>query len=162
AQAELLETVYERAGIDPARVPYVEAHGTGTRAGDPVELEALGRVLGRGRAAEHPLVVGSVKSVIGHTEAAAGMAGVVKTLLALEHGRIPSNLHLRNPSDAIAWDDLQVRVPTSPMPWPEGAPRVAGISSFGITGTNAHAIVAAAPEVADDEAAPEAEAGPAV
>lgn len=168
AQAALLETVYDRAGVKAAQVPYVEAHGTGTRAGDPVELEALGRVLGRGREAGHPLVVGSVKSVIGHTEAAAGMAGLIKTLLALEHGQIPPNLHLRTPSDAIRWDDFQVRIPTSPIPWPEDAPRVAGISSFGITGTNAHAIVAAASEVEPssfagfDPVGAETEAGPAV
>src|SRR5690606_5624753 len=136
AQAELLETVYGGSGIDAASVPYVEAHGTGTKAGDPVELSALGRVLGRGRPADRPLIVGSVKSVIGHTEAAAGMAGLIKTLLALEHRRIPANLHLDTPNQAIDWDGVQVRVPTASTPWPDGAPLVAGISSFGITGTN--------------------------
>jgi acyl transferase domain-containing protein/acyl carrier protein len=147
AQAELLSAVYERAGLDPATVPYVEAHGTGTRAGDPVELEALGRVLGRDR--RTPLLVGSVKTNIGHTEACAGMAGLIKTLLALEHGRIPGNLHLRTPNETIAWNDLRVEIPTSMRAWPEGAPRIAGVSSFGITGTNGHAVLAAA-EFAED------------
>lgn len=141
AQAELLETVYARADIDPSTVPYVEAHGTGTRAGDPVELSALGRVLGNNRST--PLVVGSVKTNIGHTEACAGMAGLIKTLLALEHRRIPANLHLRTPNATIAWGDLHVEIPTVARDWPEGAPLVAGVSSFGITGTNAHVVVAA-------------------
>ena len=145
AQAELLATVYERAGVDPSTVPYVEAHGTGTRAGDPVELSALGRVLGGDRST--PLIVGSVKTNIGHTEACAGMAGLIKTLLALQHRRIPANLHLRTPNATIAWGDLQVEIPIASRPWPDGAPRVAGVSSFGITGTNAHAVVAAADEI---------------
>lgn len=141
AQAELLETVYDRAGVDPSTVPYVEAHGTGTRAGDPVELSALGRVLGKDR--RTPLIVGSVKTNIGHTEACAGMAGLIKTLLALEHRRIPANLHLRTPNATIAWGDLKVEIPTIARDWPADAPLVAGVSSFGITGTNAHAVVAA-------------------
>jgi acyl transferase domain-containing protein/acyl carrier protein len=146
AQAELLETVYARAGVDPSTVPYVEAHGTGTRAGDPVELTALGSVLGAGRNPESPLLVGSVKTNIGHTEAAAGMAGLIKTLLALEHRRIPRNLHLHQPHEGIGWADLNVEVPRETRTWPEGAPLVAGVSSFGITGTNAHAVLGAAPE----------------
>lgn len=146
AQTELLDTVYARAGIDPASVPYVEAHGTGTRAGDPVELEALGRALCRGRPGDKPLMVGSVKTNIGHTEAAAGMAGLVKTLLALQHRTIPGSLHLDEANPAIPWDDVPVTIPQRATPWPEGAPAVAGVSSFGITGTNAHVVVAAAPE----------------
>ena len=149
AQAALLEQVYTAAGVDPATVPYVEAHGTGTRAGDPVELEALGRVLGHGRNG-YPLLVGSVKTNIGHTEAAAGMAGLIKTLLALEHRRIPANLHLRERHEEIRWDDLRVEIPVQPRDWPVDAPLYAGVSSFGITGTNAHAVIAAAPEVASE------------
>ena len=149
AQAALLEQVYTAAGVDPATVPYVEAHGTGTRAGDPVELEALGRVLGHGRNGS-PLLVGSVKTNIGHTEAAAGMAGLIKTLLALEHRRIPANLHLRERHEEIRWDDLRVEIPVQPRDWPVDAPLYAGVSSFGITGTNAHAVIAAAPEVASE------------
>ena len=151
AQAALLEQVYAAAGVDPASVPYVEAHGTGTRAGDPVEVEALGRVLGKDRPGA-PLLVGSVKTNIGHTEAAAGMAGLIKTLLALEHRRIPANLHLREKHEAIRWDELHVEVPTAARDWPAGAPLYAGVSSFGITGTNAHAVVAAAPRRTEETA----------
>src|SRR5690606_15590647 len=162
AQAELLETVYARAGVEPAEVTYVEAHGTGTRAGDPVELEALGRVLGRARPGDRPLYVGSVKTVIGHTEAAAGMAGLIKTLLALEHGRIPANLHLRHPNEAIDWGDLRVEIPRQARDWPADSPLVAGVSSFGITGTNAHAVLAAPAEVGFEGRAASARSGPGV
>lgn len=144
AQRELLETVYGRAGIDPGDLAYVEAHGTGTRAGDPVEMQALGEVLGRGRPADRPLLVGSVKSNIGHTEACAGLAGLIKAVLAVERGWIPASLHCTEPNPAIPWSRLGVAVARTATPWPDDAPRVAGVSSFGITGTNAHAVVAAA------------------
>ncbi len=149
-QAELLADVYGRAGVDPATVPYVEAHGTGTRAGDPVELEAFGRIHGRGRRADQPLMVGSVKSVIGHTEAAAGMAGLIKTLAVLEHRRIPANLHLRTPNDAIDWDGWTIEIPVEPTEWPDGAPLVAGVNSLGITGTNAHVVLAGVDRAGSD------------
>lgn len=143
AQRELLETVYARAGVDPTSVPYVEAHGTGTKAGDPVELESLGTVLGRDRPDGNRLLVGSVKSNIGHTEACAGLAGLIKTVMVLERGWIPASLHFQEPNPNIPWDGLSLAIPPSGRPWPDGAPRVAGVSSFGITGTNAHAILTA-------------------
>ncbi len=143
AQRELLEAVYRRSGVDPAVVPYVEAHGTGTKAGDPAELSALGAVLGKRRPPGQPLLVGSVKTNIGHTEATAGLAGLIKTLLSLEHGWIPASLHLDEPNPAIPWGELSITVPSEGRAWPAGERRIAGVSSFGITGTNAHAIVAA-------------------
>jgi len=153
AQAELLETVWSRSDVPAGDVPYVEAHGTGTRVGDPVELSAIGRVLGSGRSPARPLRVGSVKSNMGHTEACAGLAGLFKVVLALEHRTIPASLHLTNPNPDVAWAETGLTIPTAPTPWPEDAPLVAGVSSFGITGTNAHAIVAApAPEAHSDVA----------
>ena len=146
AQAELLETVWMRSAVSADRVPYVEAHGTGTRVGDPVELGALGSVLGMGRAPDRPLMVGSVKSNMGHTEACAGMAGLFKTVLAIEHGVIPANLHLQTPNPEVEWSELGIAIPTDATPWPADSPRIAGVSSFGITGTNAHAVVAAREE----------------
>jgi acyl transferase domain-containing protein len=143
AQAALLRTVYADAGVDPAGVTYVEAHGTGTRAGDPVELGALGEVLGQGRPAERPLLVGSVKTNVGHTEACAGLTGLLKTMLALEHGCVPASLHLREPNPAIPWAELGVAIPRALTPWPADAPALAGVTALGITGTNAHVIVAA-------------------
>jgi acyl transferase domain-containing protein len=144
AQAELLRTVYRSAGVAPGAVPYVEAHGTGTEAGDPTELKGLGSVLGAARPRQRPLMVGSIKTNIGHTEACAGLAGLIKTTLVLEHGVIPANLHLQEPSSKIDWRELNVSVPQMAVPWPADELRLAGVSSFGITGTNAHAILAAA------------------
>ncbi len=147
-QEEMLRRAYRAAEVDPAAVQYVEAHGTGTIAGDPVELSALGAVLGQGRDSARPLAVGSVKTNIGHTEGAAGLAGLIKVALALEHRLIPASLHFETPSPAIAWDRLPLYIPTSNEPWPatEGPP-TAGVSSFGISGTNAHVVLEAAPAV---------------
>lgn len=141
SQEALLTTAWERSGLDPSRVPYVEAHGTGTRAGDPVEVGALGAVLGKGRPTERPLLVGSVKSNIGHTEACAGLAGVIKAVLALEEGEIPPSLGSRPSNPEIDFEGLRVEVVDRLRPWPEGAPRWAGVNSFGITGTNAHVVL---------------------
>jgi myxalamid-type polyketide synthase MxaE and MxaD len=148
-QEDLLRRAYRAAGIAPADVDYVEVHGTGTIAGDPVELNALASVLGEGRAADRPLVVGSIKTNVGHTEGAAGVAGMIKTILALEHGAIPASLHLHTPNPDLAWDRLPVVVQTRLGPWPStGRPRRAGVSSFGIAGTNAHVVLEAAPPAA--------------
>jgi acyl transferase domain-containing protein len=143
AQEEVITDALERAGIDPADVNYVEAHGTGTRLGDGVELTALAAALGTGRPAHRPLLVGSVKTNIGHLEAAAGIAGLIKTVLALDHSTIPSHLHMREPNTQVDWDKLGVRVTTTPHPWSatSGRTRVAGVSAFGFTGTNAHVIL---------------------
>ncbi|MFI0942731.1 type I polyketide synthase [Streptomyces sp. NPDC021020] len=145
-QREVVRRAYENAGVDPADVDYVEAHGTGTVAGDPVELEALGDVLGAGRPADRPALVGSVKTNIGHAEAAAGIAGLIKAVLCLEHGEVPPSLHLHDPNPAVPWDRLPVSVPTAVTPLPDrGRPALAGVSSFGFSGTNAHLVLEAAP-----------------
>lgn len=124
---------------------YVEAHGTGTPLGDPIELQALARAYG-GRDDEHPLRVGSVKTHIGHLEAAAGIAGFIKTVLSVHHGVIPGNAHFRNASSRIPWSELAVRVERKPSPWPVGpTQRSAAVSSFGFTGTNAHVVLREAP-----------------
>jgi len=144
-QEELLRAAYRDAGVSPGLVAYVEAHGTGTRVGDPVELGALNTVLGEGRPAGLPLVVGSVKTNIGHTEAAAGVAGLMKAALALYHGRIPPSLHCREPNPDVEWAALPIRVARAGESWPGGGPCVAGVSSFGIAGSNAHVVLEAAP-----------------
>jgi myxalamid-type polyketide synthase MxaE and MxaD len=142
AQRAVLEEAYRRAGISPGDVQYVEAHGTATRLGDPIEVRALGTVLSRGRAHGSTCSLGSVKSNIGHTEAAAGVAGVIKTALALRHGVIPPSLNFVTPNPLIPFADLPFRVQTEAGPWPvEGARRIAGVSAFGFGGTNAHVVL---------------------
>ncbi|MGC0335540.1 beta-ketoacyl synthase N-terminal-like domain-containing protein [Streptomyces sp. SLBN-8D4] len=139
AQQALLTTVYARAGLTPAHVDYVEAHGTGTPLGDPIEAGALGAVLGVDRDPDQPLLLGSVKSNLGHLESAAGVAGLVKTVLALHHDVIPPSLHC---AEGSALDDVRLRVVTEGEPWPRyGGTAVAGVSGFGFGGTNAHAVV---------------------
>ncbi|MFJ5304849.1 acyltransferase domain-containing protein [Streptomyces sp. NPDC088350] len=136
AQQALLTTAYARAGLAPAHVDYVEAHGTGTPLGDPIEAGALGAVLGAGRDPEQPLLLGSVKGNLGHLESAAGITGLVKTVLALHHGLLPPSLH------GGALGDERLRVVTEPEPWPRyGGTATAGISGFGFGGTNAHAVL---------------------
>jgi len=145
-QEEMLRLAYEDAGILPGQVHYVEAHGTGTGAGDPVELGALGAVLARGRTAGSRCAVGSVKTNLGHTEGAAGVAGLIKAALVLRHREIPASLHLREPNPGIAWDELPLFIPREATPLPEDAsPAVAGVSAFGIAGTNAHVVLGEAP-----------------
>ncbi|MDZ7309035.1 MAG: type I polyketide synthase, partial [candidate division KSB1 bacterium] len=141
-QEDMLRQAYRRAGIAPGRVHYLEAHGTGTRAGDPVELEAIGRVLGADRPAGHPVFVGSVKTNIGHTEGAAGVAGLIKVALSLKHRLIPPSLHFEKPNPNIPWDRLNVAIPTTvqDLSGVEG-PLYGGVSAFGISGTNAHVVL---------------------
>ncbi|MET7475689.1 acyltransferase domain-containing protein [Streptomyces sp. NPDC005648] len=139
AQQALLTTAYARAGAVPAHVDYVEAHGTGTPLGDPIEAGALGEVLGADRDPDQPLLLGSVKGNLGHLESAAGVTGLVKTVLALHHDRIPPSLHC---AEGSALDDVRLRVVTEPEPWPRyGGTAMAGVSGFGFGGTNAHAVV---------------------
>ncbi len=140
AQADMQRRACVAAGIAPRQVQYVEAHGTGTGAGDPVELKALGASYGRERT--EPLWVGSVKTNIGHTEAAAGVAGLIKTALALKHRLIPASLHYRHPNPAVAWSELGLAIAAEARPWPGEGPAIAGVNSFGVAGTNAHVIVA--------------------
>lgn len=146
AQVALLEEAYERTGISPGMVQYIEAHGTGTTVGDAIEIQALTEVLGRDRPAGRPVVFGSVKSNIGHTESAAGVAGVIKTALAMSRGTIPPNLHIRklNPALAAAPFPIEVRQEPGAFPVP-GEPVIAGLSGFSFGGTNAHVVMEQAP-----------------
>ncbi|MFE6855148.1 type I polyketide synthase, partial [Streptomyces sp. NPDC057674] len=147
AQTEVLRAAYRRAGVTPDRVGYVELHGTGTRVGDPVEAGALGAALAAGRPAASPLLVGSVKTNIGHLEGAAGIAGLVKTVLSLAHRRIPPSLNFTRAHPDIPLDALRLGVVQEPTPWPETTgPAYAGVSSFGMGGTNCHVVLAAAPD----------------
>jgi acyl transferase domain-containing protein len=140
AQEEVLRLAYERAEVDPADVRYVELHGSGTKVGDPIEAAALGAVLGEGRSLDQPLLVGSVKTNIGHLEGAAGVAGLLKTVLSLKHGELPASLHFSTPNPEIPLDALKIRVQDHMCPWPEGG--LAGVSSFGMGGTNCHVVLA--------------------
>ncbi len=146
AQEAVLREAYRRAGVSPGDVQYVEAHGTGTLLGDPIEAKALGRVLAEGRAPGQVCAIGSVKTNIGHCEAAAGVAGLIKVALALKHSEIPASLHFQEPNPHIAFDELPLRVQTKPSAWSaEGGPPLAGVSSFGFGGTNAHVVLQQAP-----------------
>jgi acyl transferase domain-containing protein/acyl carrier protein len=149
AQQRVITEALERAGVRAGDVGYLEAHGTGTSLGDPIEVQAAAAVLGDGREAGRPLLIGSVKTNIGHLEAAAGIAGVIKVILSLEHEVLPKHLNFQNPSPHIPWDRLAVRVVNEATAWERnGRPRIAGVSSFGFSGTNAHVILEEAPEVA--------------
>ncbi len=155
AQQAVLRQALAAAGVDPLEISYIEAHGTGTSLGDPIEAHALAAVLGPGRAAGNPLVLGSVKTNIGHLEAAAGIAGLIKVVLALQHREIPPHLHFRKMNPHIDWKGIPVEIPVECRPWnPEGRKRLAGVSSFGFSGTNAHIIVEEAP--AEEREAPPA------
>ncbi len=145
-QERLLRLAYRNAGISPGSVQYVEAHGTGTRAGDPAELNAIGTVLANGRDQGSACLVGSVKTNIGHSEGAAGIAALVKTALALHHRAIPASLHCQEPSPKIPWAELPLQLVRDLTPWP-AAPGtgIAGVNAFGISGTNAHVVLTEAP-----------------
>ncbi|MBL8830151.1 MAG: type I polyketide synthase, partial [Planctomycetaceae bacterium] len=142
AQERVIRAALQAGQIAPTDVSYVEAHGTGTPLGDSIELGALQAVYGTGR--QSPLVVGSVKTNIGHAEAASGVAAMIKVLLALQHGVIPPHLHFKQPNPNVAWDGMHV--PTQLTPWQaDERPRIAGVSSFGFGGTNAHVVIAEPP-----------------
>ncbi|HZC11702.1 MAG TPA: SDR family NAD(P)-dependent oxidoreductase, partial [Mycobacterium sp.] len=157
AQQRVIADALNRSGLVAADVDYLEAHGTGTSLGDPIEAQAAGAVLGEGREASDPLLIGSAKTNIGHLEAAAGIAGVIKVILSLENELLPPHLHFQNPSPHIPWDRLALRVVQDATPWERnGRPRIAGVSSFGFAGTNAHVILEEAPAApAPIAAAPE-------
>ncbi|HSS75683.1 MAG TPA: acyltransferase domain-containing protein, partial [Thermoanaerobaculia bacterium] len=146
SQVEVLRDAYERAGVDPGRVQVVEAHGTGTPLGDPIEARALSQVLGAGRAPDHPLVIGSVKTNIGHLEGAAGIAGLIKLALAIHHRAVPPSLHFERPNPDIPFAELGLSVQTALGPWPDAeGPALGGVSSFGWGGTNCHVVIAGLP-----------------
>jgi len=154
---EVLRAAYADAGIAPASVGYVEAHGTGTRAGDPVEIGALAAVLGEGRGAGRRCAMGSVKTNIGHTESAAGVAGLIKATLALHHRAIPPSLHFKEPNPRVPWAELPLEIVQALRAWPdEGRARFAGVNSFGISGTNAHMVLESAPAASSAPLAPPA------
>ncbi len=149
AQESMIRDTLDQARLTAGDIDYIEAHGTGTPLGDKTELEALGAVFAD-RGEESPrLVVGSVKTNIGHLEAASGIAGVIKTILMMQKRRIPAHLHFHNPLPTVEWDRLPIRVPTSPEEWTsESKPRRAGVSAFGLGGTNAHVVLEESPPVA--------------
>ncbi|MDD4915447.1 MAG: type I polyketide synthase [Methylococcales bacterium] len=141
AQAELLESVYRQAGIDPASIDYLEAHGTGTRVGDPIETRAIGQALGMHRPKSRPLPIGSIKSNVGHLEAASGVAGLVKALLCIRHRSIPATLGVDNPNPDICFDDWNIRVVTANTTLKKTGKLIIGVNSFGFGGANAHVIL---------------------
>ena len=143
AQERCIEDALQRAGLQPSDVDYVEAHGTGTEVGDPIEARATAAAYGRGRTAERPILVGSVKTNIGHLEAAAGVAGMIKAVLSMGRRTVPKHLHFQNPSPQIDWDGIPLRVAGNRMEWPlgSGRPPRAGVSGFGWSGTNAHILL---------------------
>jgi acyl transferase domain-containing protein/NADPH:quinone reductase-like Zn-dependent oxidoreductase/NAD(P)-dependent dehydrogenase (short-subunit alcohol dehydrogenase family)/acyl carrier protein len=146
AQQAVIRRALAVADMEPASVDYVECHGTGTALGDPIEVQALGAVYGEDRPVDRPVVLGTVKSNIGHTESAAGVAGLMKVILSLKNEHIPKTLHVGTPNSRIPWDTLPVQIAVDSRDWTPGdAPRRAGVSSFGFSGTNAHVVLEEAP-----------------
>jgi acyl transferase domain-containing protein/NADPH:quinone reductase-like Zn-dependent oxidoreductase len=158
AQREVIRAAVRAAGVDPAEVQYVELHGTGTRVGDPIEAAGVGAALGRVQGRAEPLAVGSVKTNIGHLEGAAGVAGLLKVVASLEHRALPASLNFETPNPEIDLDGLRLRVAVgdgerAPLAWPRPERRlVAGVSSFGVGGTNCHLVLAEPPQLTADPA----------
>ena len=145
AQQAVIRQALAASQLDAEQISYIETHGTGTALGDPIEVAALGQIFSN-RKQNQPLTLGAAKTNIGHTEAAAGIAGLIKSVLAIQHHQIPANLHLTTPNPDIAWDTLPFALPTEASPWASpNSPHTAGVSAFGFNGTNAHLILQAAP-----------------
>ncbi len=148
SQEVVMRTAYLKAGVAPEDIQYAEAHGTGTPVGDPIEARALGSVLSSHRPANHPCLIGSLKTNIGHLEAAAGVAGLIKVALCLQHRQIPPHLHFQHPNPNIDFEALALRIPTTLESWPVvDGPARAAVNSFGFGGTNAHVILEEAPDI---------------
>ena len=146
AQVELVRRACARAAVDFSDIPYVEAHGTGTQVGDTTEANALGEMIGQARKSRDcPLYIGSVKSNISHCEGSAGIAGVIKTALALQHRQIPPVVHFKRGNDKIKFDEYNLKVPQKLEPWPKNDRLLAGVSSFGFGGANAHIVLEGVP-----------------
>jgi len=152
SQEELMRAALLNSGMSPAQIGYVETHGTGTSLGDPIELRALGVVYGAARKSNNPLHIGSLKTNFGHMEAAAGIGGLIKLVLALQHGEIPAHLQIETPTTHVNWEQLRLTLPRTTIPWPQAEqadgrllPRAGAVSSFGFSGTNAHLVVEQAP-----------------
>ncbi len=146
AQQEVIRQALRNAGVSPEQVQYIETHGTGTSLGDPIEVRALGEIYGKNRDSTTPLILGSVKANIGHLEGAAGVTSLIKTILALQHETIPPQIHFHTPNPLIPWEEYPLKVPTNLISWSRThIPRRAGISAFGVSGTNAHVILEEAP-----------------
>jgi acyl transferase domain-containing protein len=153
AQEEVIRSAVADASISPGQVHYIEAHGTGTNLGDPIEMQALGEVFDQSHSSYNPLFIGTVKTNIGHLEAAAGVTGLIKTALVLQHKEIPPHLHLKEPNPLISWDRHPFKIPMVLTPWPERkGKRMAGLSSFGFSGSNVHMILEEAPVLEVKEA----------
>ncbi|MGN7781655.1 type I polyketide synthase [Mycolicibacterium sp. 22603] len=145
AQSAAIKAALRRADLDPGQIGYVEAHGTGTPVGDPIEMRALAQALTTDRPASRPLVIGSVKTNIGHLEAGAGVAGLIKAAMVVKHGFIPANLHLHNPTSHVSLAELKLDIPPTGRAFPPASRRIAGVNSFGFGGTNAHVVLAEPP-----------------
>jgi acyl transferase domain-containing protein/SAM-dependent methyltransferase len=150
SQQDVIVKALSNGGVKASQVQYIEAHGTGTELGDPIEVQALAEVFGKDRSHSNPLLIGSVKTNIGHLETAAGVAGLIKLVLSVKHGEIPPHLHLKQSNPHIPWSEIPIRVPTDGVPWPNiQGKRIGGVSSFGFSGTNSHVVVEEPPSSGD-------------